>query len=179
MVFTTQTECSRDLDFLYQRTDIASLDYTSFLYPGIRWLPTGGEDIQPETFTYVKYKQGLVVAGVPIGSDEFIKDFLDSVSADTLKLSQAIDTLKSSDFERQTFLLDFYCLRPRVNHIFRGLPPRYLPDFASDHDTLMRDAISKTLGLDSMERWRPMYVDSAASILAPVRISWLVLYRVI
>ena len=48
------------------------------LYPGIRWLPTGGEDIQPETFTYVKYKQGLVVAGVPIGSDEFIKDFLDS-----------------------------------------------------------------------------------------------------
>ena len=121
------------------------------LYPGIRWLPTGGEDIQPETFTYVKYKQGLVVAGVPIGSDEFIKHFLDSVSADTLKLSQAIDTLKSSDFERQAFLLDFYCLRPRVNHIFRGLPPRYLPDFASDHDTLMRDAISKTLGVDSME----------------------------
>ena len=39
----------------------------------------------------------------------------------------------------------------RKGNIFRGLPPRYLPDFASDHDTLMRDAISKTLGVDSME----------------------------
>jgi hypothetical protein len=53
----------------------------------------------------VQYQQGLVVGGVPIGSDSFVADFLDSVHAESLQLSQAINSVKDSDFVRPGFLL--------------------------------------------------------------------------
>ena len=81
------------------------------LYPGIRWLPTGSEDIQPERDLHLCEIQARSSGrGCPYRVGRVHQRFPRFVSADTLKLSQAIDTLKSSDFEREAFLLDLFLL---------------------------------------------------------------------
>jgi hypothetical protein len=50
------------------------------------------------------------------------------------------------------FLLVFYCLRPRPNHLLRSLPSRYLTEFAQRHLNILRGAIAHILGLSILNR---------------------------
>ena len=86
------------------------------------------------------------MAGVPIGPNDFVADFLTSAHTESLKLSEAINTVKTAGFLQQGFLLDYYCLRPRVNPLLRCLPPRLTSDLASQHDSLMLSALSEGVG---------------------------------
>jgi hypothetical protein len=53
---------------------------------------------------------------------------------------------------RGSFWTTTGCLRPRVNHLLRCLPPRLTSDLASQHDSLMLSALSHTLDTPSFHR---------------------------
>ena len=128
------------------------------LPPGIRWWqpPQPGDPapaLEPG-ITYVRSTSGLVVAGVPVGTrSDFVSSTLTSFNDETAKLDSAIASLSdAAGFSRQSFLLVFYCLRPRPNHLLRGLPSRYLTEFAQRHDNILRGAIAHILGLTALSQ---------------------------
>jgi hypothetical protein len=95
----------------------------------------------------------LVVAGVPVGTSDFVSSTLTSFNDATAKLDSAIASLNDAGFSRQSFfVLVFYCLRPRPNHLLRGLPSRYLTEFAQRHDNILRGAIAHILGLTALSK---------------------------
>ena len=129
-----------------------TLDTLTSADSAVQWMPPVGEPIASDgSVAYIQYRPGLVVAGVPIGPEDFVVDFLTSVHTESLKLSEAINTVKAEGFLQQGFLLDYFCLRPRVNHLFRSLPPRLTSDLASQHDALMLSALSTTLDTPTLD----------------------------
>ena len=128
------------------------LDALTSTHSAVQWMPPAGESVTTDgTVAYIQYRPGLIMAGVPIGPNDFVADFLTSAHTESLKLSEAINTVKTAGFLQQGFLLDYYCLRPRVNHLLRCLPPRLTSDLASQHDSLMLSALSHTLDTPSFD----------------------------
>jgi hypothetical protein len=117
-------------------------------------MPPAGESVTTDgNVAYIQYRPGLLImAGVPIDPNDFVADFLTSAHTESLKLSEAINTVKTAGFVQQGFFLDYYyCLRPRVNHLIKCLPPRLTSDLASQHDSLMLSALSHTLDTPSFD----------------------------
>jgi hypothetical protein len=85
--------------------------------PAIESVTTDG------TVAYIQYKPGRIMAGIPIGPNDFVVDFLVSAHTESLKLSEVINNFKTAGFLQQGFLLDYYCFRPQVNHLLRGAYP--------------------------------------------------------
>jgi len=70
------------------------------------------------------------VLGAPIGSDVFIQDWLQVAF---LKLSKEAQTLqKNITTLHVQWSLIYYCLRNKVNHLFRVLPPRQTRPFCEN-----------------------------------------------
>jgi hypothetical protein len=100
------------------------LDALISAHSAVQWMPPAGESVTTDdTVAYIQYMPGLIMAGVPIGPNDFVVDFLTSAHTESLKLSEAINTVKTAGFLQQGFLLDYYCLRPRVNHASSGACP--------------------------------------------------------
>jgi hypothetical protein len=62
-------------------------------------MPRAGESVTTDgTVAYIQYRPGLIMAGVPIGPNDFVADFLTSAHTESLKLSEAINTVKTASF---------------------------------------------------------------------------------
>ena len=122
----------------------------SLLGDSIKWLPMNGEQLSPGK-AYIKYGDGLVLAGIPIGTPEFIQANLQESIGSSQELANAIRDIKEGGFVQQAFLLDYYCLAPKINHLLRGLPPSATANAARDHDQILVRANAETLGLDPTE----------------------------
>ena len=57
-------------------------------------MPPAGESITTDgTVAYIQYRPGLIMASIPIGPNDFVADFLTSAHTESLKLSEAINTV--------------------------------------------------------------------------------------
>ena len=79
------------------------------LPPGIRWRqqPQPGApppDLKPG-ITYLRNTSGMVVAGVPIGTPNFVSSILTAFNDATAELDSAVASLSDAGFARQAFLL--------------------------------------------------------------------------
>ena len=86
---------------------------------------------------------GVRILGAPVGSDIFIKDWL---AIFILKLKKEAKQLQSEVSSLQVqWSLIYYCLRNKVNHLFRVIPPRLSRPFASAFDDFLLSVMNKNL----------------------------------
>ena len=92
------------------------------------------------------------VLGSPIGSDNFIKAWLHVAF---LKLSKEASVLQSSITTLHTqWSLIYYCLRNKVNHLFRTVPPRLTKEFCNNTDNLFKSVMEKNISSDiNLSAW--------------------------
>ena len=72
----------------------------SLLGDSIKWLPMNGEQLSPGK-AYIKYGDGLVLAGIPIGTPEFIQANLQESIGSSQELANAIRDIKEGGFVQQ------------------------------------------------------------------------------
>lgn len=109
------------------------------------------------------------MAGVPVGSPDFLSTTLTFFNDAAAGLDYAVASLNDVGFARQAlFLLLFYCLRPRPTHLLlRGLPSRYLTELARRHKDIFHSAIAHFLGLRilmSQETERQIFAAQSSSV---------------
>jgi hypothetical protein len=101
------------------------------------------DDISRQSFDK---RYGMRVLGAPIGSEAFIQDWLQVAY---LKICKEADTLQASITTLQVqWSLIYYCLRNKVNHLFRVLPPRLTSTFCSNLDSLFKKVLERNIQSD-------------------------------
>jgi hypothetical protein len=93
----------------------------------------------------VRRAYGVRILGTPIGSPEFIHDWLDVKLAEVKKEANVL--LSSISHVQVQWSLIYYCLRNKVNHLFRTISPRYTQSFKIDFDNLLRKVNQSHLGI--------------------------------
>ena len=88
---------------------------------------------------------GAKILGVPVGSNDFINDWL-TVKILELK-REAEQLLKSVTSVQVQWNLIYYCLRNKVNHVFRVLPPRLTTVFVGKFESLMKSVYENHVGM--------------------------------
>jgi len=88
-------------------------------------------------------RYGLRVLGAPIGSDEFIQDWLQVAYLKLLKESEILQ--KSISTLHVQWNLIYYCLRNKVNHLFRVISPRLTRQFCNTLDTFFRQIMERNI----------------------------------
>ena len=120
--------------------------------------PPGIADLQPPdadplwtgSWSLPRERQGIVVLGAPLGSDEFVRCQLQAKRQAHDRLLECIPGL--GDLQAAWLLLHF-CAATRANFLLRMLPPVSTAEFAEAHDA----AVTRCLG-------RLLYDDESAPI---------------
>ena len=84
-------------------------------------------------------RQGLLVLGTPLGTDEYVASTLAARSETQQRLLTRIPDVP--DLQAAWLLLHF-CAAPRANYLLRNVPPALTAQFAADHDA----AVATCLG---------------------------------
>ena len=111
-------------------------------------------------------KYGMRVLGSPIGSDNFIKNWL---YVAFLKLTKEASILQSSITTLHTqWSLIYYCLRNKVNHLFRTVPPRLTKEFCNNTDKLFKSVMEKNISSDiNLSAWTQLKPVSNTTMTLP------------
>ena len=86
---------------------------------------------------------GLVVLGIPIGSDTYIKKHLAQKLAAIQVEKHYLFTIITSHHLQWCLL--FHCIRTKVNHFFRCLPSRLTKNLADEFDSLLHSAMESNI----------------------------------
>jgi len=136
-------------------------------------------------------RQGVVVLGVPIGSDEFV---LQTVGQRMRELGLVVPLLRILRDPQMQYLLLRCCAHPRVSHLLRGVPPDLARPGAVQYDATILEGLQDLLpgaplseralrvvrlpirmgglGLTSAVRVSPAaYLGSWAQVMAPMAAS--------
>jgi hypothetical protein len=136
-------------------------------------------------------RQGVVVLGVPIGSDEFV---LQTVGRRMRELGLVVPLLRILRDPQMQYLLLRCCAHPRVSHLLRGVPPDLARPGAVQYDATILEGLQDLLpgaplseramrvvglpirmgglGLTSAVRVSPAaYLGSWAQVMAPMAAS--------
>lgn len=90
----------------------------------------------------VEQTNGVVIAGVPFGSPEFIDNYLDEKMSGIRCKAGALDSL-SLGHQR---LLVKYCLQNQLVYLMRSLPPDKIERQALEMDLIVADRVAKMAG---------------------------------
>ena len=106
--------------------------------------------------------RGMRVLGAPIGSTQFVQDWLDKKADQTeLLVKEILAIATTDDDDSVSAQAALHLLRhtavPRASFLLRCLPPLQTLDFAERHDDAVMRTFSALLGADD-----PLGADSAA-----------------
>ena len=87
---------------------------------------------------------GIKVLGTPLGTPEFIDKFCQEAADEKMQLINLIPKLSSL---QSSWLLLYFCVVPRLNHLLRTLPPQSVRLAAVRHNTragIVQEVVSDT-----------------------------------
>jgi len=90
--------------------------------------------------------QGIRLLGAPLGTPQFIDAFGDAHAGKADRLLQRVLALPSL---QHSWLLTYFCLVPRINHLLRQVPPDLVQHTAATFERLTEQALQKLLGGDT------------------------------
>ena len=93
-----------------------------------------------------EHEQGLRVLGTPVGSETYILEACREVVNDEAQLLEQIPKLASL---HAGWLILYFCVVPRINHLLRTLPPQNATAIAQHHDTGVTDLFRQLFGIPS------------------------------
>ena len=102
-------------------------------------------------------ENGLVVLGAPLGSDEFVQDFLAKRRDEEHNFLSKL--LHVPDVQAAWQLL-VYCAVPRANHLLRLLPPTVSEQYAKGHDEDVWSTFCSLLSQPQLTQERPQATKS-------------------
>ena len=108
---------------------------------------------------------GLRVLGIPVGTDTFVRGFLERQIEEERRLLDAIPSLQDTQCE---WLVLSMCAAPRANHLLRTCSGPPMAAYAAMHDALLVGAMSSLL-LFSLENLRHQQQHTQGLIQAPRR----------
>ena len=111
--------------------------------------PAGLAALGPEVWTADKAaeKNGIVVLGVPLGTDAFVEAHLQ----ERLQTEQRLlDELPELHDLVSAWCLLSQCAVPRANHTLRTLPPSLSSTYATSHDDALWSTFCKLLGTEGL-----------------------------
>ena len=88
-------------------------------------------------------ERGVRILGCPFGSDNFVQDFLRTRNADEICFLDKITRMKNV---QHAWLLMYFCLNPKINHLLRQLPPSLSEAAARLHDGNLQRGLKTLLG---------------------------------
>ena len=91
---------------------------------------------------------GVRLLGAPIGQPEYIENFGIARITDFATLR---DNALKVDALQYAWLLTYYCVVPRVNHLLRQVPPDLVETTAQRHDTFTLDTLQQLLGTTELD----------------------------
>ena len=89
--------------------------------------------------------RGIRVLGAPLGTPEFIDAFGEAHIA---KARQLLDRILELPELQHAWLLTYFCLIPRANHLPRQVPPELVQHTAATFEQLTEHALQQLLGGD-------------------------------
>ena len=93
-------------------------------------------------------QRGVVVLGTPIGSTEFVNDWIRSKLAEHKVL---LDRIPAMQDVQCAWLVLLFCASSRANYVLRNLPPEQAQPFAEEHDTNIWSCLNSILGTDVVD----------------------------
>ena len=87
-------------------------------------------------------QRGIRILGAPLGTQEFINGFGEGHVAKASTLLQRILELPQL---QHAWLLLYFCLVPRLNHLLRQVPPRLLQETTHGFDQLIEGGLRELL----------------------------------
>ena len=91
---------------------------------------------------------GTVVAGVPIGTEQFVKSELKKKIDHVLSETKKIITMLRKTSLQNLYALLTYCCNTRVQHLAQVLPPRVVASELNRFDNAITDAAAIATGID-------------------------------
>ena len=114
-------------------------------------------------------ERGMRVTGVPVGSDEFIQDYLDAhvdAATDPNKLHKLAEQLSLLPDKQVSLLLLRHCFAPRVVHLARTVKPDlFVPAIGAKIDSLTMHVLQRILGISSSQT-QQQHFESCTSVFA-------------
>ena len=89
-------------------------------------------------------ERGIRVLGAPLGTADFTTAFCAKRIAETRQFCQSLLACAST---QHSWLLMYYCLAPRFNHLLRQTPPDLVKEGAMSHDAAVAKTLSDLLGI--------------------------------
>ena len=96
--------------------------------------------------------------GAPLGHPEFIRGF---GQKHVDKTSRLLDAMKHLPQSQHYWLLLYFCLVPRFNHLLRQVPPSLIQHTAHAFDNLTLSALGHLLDLPDWAEWSPALTTQA------------------
>ena len=125
--------------------------------------PANTQSLGPETWASNRElpptQQGLTVLGAPIGTEQYVQQFLRHSLANHKPL---LDQLPQIADLQAAWLLLLYTASPRSNYLLRLLPPARTRGFAADHDLEVTRCLTQLLQTNQLP------VDAAARAHLPL-----------
>ena len=119
------------------------------------WSRTGGEappgisELGPDVWRGDREPEenGLVVLGVPLGTDEFVNAFAMKRRREEQLF---LDRLLHVPDLQSAWLLLLFCAAARANHMLRLLPPTASEEYAISHDAAVWQALCELLAQERL-----------------------------
>ena len=111
--------------------------------------------------------QGIRVLGAPLGTAAYAQRFGEERARDTATFK---DTVLRAPQTQHAWLLLYFCLVPRNNHLLRLTPPSMASSAAQAHDRVTGDALANLLGYAGMHQ---LPADAAVQARLPARLGGL------
>ena len=89
--------------------------------------------------------EGIRVLGAPLGTPDFCKRFGEEQVAKATQLAEAVARLPR---QQHAWLLHYFCVVPRANHLLRQVPPSTAAATAQAQDRLTADGLCRLLGAE-------------------------------
>ena len=91
---------------------------------------------------------GVRLLGAPIGQSEYIENFGTTRVSDFTTLR---NNVLKVDAVQYAWLLTYYCVVPRLNHLLRQVPPDLAETTAQRHDNFTLDTLQQLLGTTALD----------------------------
>jgi hypothetical protein len=103
------------------------------------------QDRLPATYPphYQLTRDGMIVCGSAVGTDQFERDFADRMSVQSEELFKVVDQLEDPQIQ---LLLLRYCAVPRGNHVLRTIPIHNTTDAVGTFDQSMLRSVTAVIG---------------------------------
>ena len=92
---------------------------------------------------------GIKILGAPVGSDTFIKNWLDIKLLQIAREGEEVfNQITTAQIQWNLF---YFCTKNKANYLFRTLPPRLTKDFAIKFDLILRKWMEKHLKIELLD----------------------------